>query len=131
MADASPFIDRVSIFQVQNVDGKTIGNTSMFDSVSTGWYFLWASFWSNNAGGVVTPPTVSIGTNSPNFNDIMPAASLTGLTGSNLTLTIPIITAAIRSPFAAGTTITLRVSVAATATSFNFDTVLVGLVGVP
>lgn len=132
MANIVEFPRPTSCFQTLNIDGKSIGDTDLFTSVDGGgWWIIAASFLTPDAVAVVTPPTVSIGTNSPNFNDVMPATVLTGLTSSNQTITVPITTAAQRIPASAGTTFTLRVSVAANATSYTFSVTVIGIVGIP
>lgn len=59
-----------------------------------------------SASGVVTPASISIGTNSTNFNNILPTTALTGLTTSGIYLRIPI---TIASPVAKSTPILVNV----------------------
>lgn len=111
-----------------SINAKNVGNTKLGTTLNGVSVFvvLDALTVVNNASGATVGPTVSIGTNSPNFDNIVPATTLTGLTPGALKL-LPLAQASV---IPAGTDVFLRVSNGATATgAFNIAGHAIGIYG--
>lgn len=106
------------------VDGKTVGNTLLV-TVPAGKTFIpiKATYTLINVTGLSLVSTVSIGSNSPNYNDISGATLLTGLSvqGKVLSLDLSSPTSA-----AASSNVYARVSIASTATTYNLMASVIG-----
>lgn len=74
---------------------------------------------------VVTPPTVSVGTNSPNFDNLLPATLMSGITTwpRHAIFAVPVNA----QTFVTGTTVFARVSVVANAVAWRFNVYLLSL----
>lgn len=113
--------------QVKNaaVNGKTIGNTLIFttDSVKR---FVPTGVYVNvvSVVGLSLVATLSVGTNSPNYNNICAAAILTGLDSNNETIQLPL-TGNLNS-VAPGSQVYARVSIGSTATTYDLNTAIAG-----
>lgn len=70
------------------IDGKTLGQTKIQPAVSTNYIPLLVSLETVSISGVVTLPLVSVGTNSPNYNNIM---TLTTLPSAASVITVPVV----------------------------------------
>lgn len=128
MADATPLNLPLNFFTLLGIDGGSIGNTELLTSVAgQAWVFIGAIFAPVSATAVTIPPTVSIGQNSATYNDVLAATTLTGLTSSNQTLFVPVLTAARYVPSSAGTVFNVRVSTAATAAAYSFNVTVVAV----
>lgn len=119
-----PSLERIS---KNNIPITAVGNT-LIGTTENGtqrFYPLFAVISVRSASGVLTVGTVSIGSNASNYNNIMPATALTGLTAIDLMLKVQLAASAIQS-VAPNTDIYLRVSVAATGTQKNCDVTVIG-----
>jgi len=69
----------MAVFSATSIDGKATGNTSL-GTVPSGKTFvpLFAITRVTSANTVLSVATASIGTNSPNYNDLVAATALTG-----------------------------------------------------
>lgn len=106
---------------ILNVNAKNTGSFTI-DTTENGtesFHPLLIVFVLNTASAVSVVPTISVGTNSSTYNNIMPAALLTGLTSAGMILPMPI-TSAI-SKVAANTAIKGNVTIGATATTATID----------
>lgn len=107
------------------VDGKTVGNTLIFttDAVKT---FVPVSInvTITAVSGLSLVSTVSVGTNSPNYNNICGAALLTGLDSNNETIQIPLI--ANLNAISAGSQVYARVSIGSIATTYDLNVAIAG-----
>jgi hypothetical protein len=108
----------------RNIDGKTIADTTLVKGVSE---FIPSKihFVCKTVTGFVSAPTVSVGTNSPNFNNIVTAAALTGL--STIDLVLPGILAGLPVIVRINDTIKARVSIVGVATTLTFDVFVEGI----
>ena len=70
----------------------------------------------NNASGLVTPPTLSIGTNASNYNNILPATLMTASASGEYTLKIPVGTVV---PINANTDVFVNVTNGAVGTTYS------------
>jgi hypothetical protein len=102
---------------VTGIDAKVVGNTALLISEpdsSVRHFVVLANIGGQTLAGVTSGPTVSLGTNSPNFDNIMAAtvvpASLTGSVFVQPLNTNPLVQN--------GAVVNLRVSVAANATAY-------------
>jgi len=84
---------------------------------------MFAVFVVRTANTITLAPTVSIGTNASTYNNILPAAVLTGLTAAALTLILPITVAS--SNVSSNTQVFINVT-AGTAVAMTFDVHLFG-----
>jgi hypothetical protein len=115
MATALPLI------QVQsNMDGKTIDNYVFFQTEDSqgNFYPTDLIFTLEAISGLITPPSVSVGTNPSNYNNIVSATTLTGLASPGETYTVSLNTVVGSTP--PTTQVYVRVSVAAVATTYLF-----------
>lgn len=128
MAYKVPYLPPLpQIIQILNVNGKNSGSTIMQKSSPLGkFYPMNVSFELVSVSGLVTASTVSLGSNSATYNNIMAATLLTNLTTAldirNITLNTGLVT------LAANTDVYLNVTGVATATTFNFNVYLLGWV---
>lgn len=117
----------IQAVQVFGVDGTVVGNTEIFLTPDNGenFYATMVQFVSDEINAVGTPPTVSVGDNSPNFDSIVAATALTGFSaGTGVVRTeIPKTNAL---SIGQVVSVKVRVSVAAVATAFVFRVVLFG-----
>lgn len=100
------------------VDGTSVGNTSI-TTIPSGKKFIPQSggFTLIGVSGLSLVATISIGTNSPNYNNIIGTTLLTGLSVQNQHLKINL--SGIITTIAASSEIFCRVSIASTATAYN------------
>jgi len=111
------------------INGKTIANTSIFNVESGTQKFIPTSFHfetvSYTAGTLNTPPTLSVGTNSPNYDNLLKTTDLSTLLGNVLSFVGMVqgknVTEANSVPaLAPGSTIYCRVSVVTGANAYTF-----------
>jgi hypothetical protein len=105
-------------FSDVNVNLKNTGSTLIFtQSDSTKLFFPHRIYvFSSNVSGAVTPPTLSIGTNSSTFNNILStAAPALSVAGTYLVFNL---TTAI-APITSGTQVFVNVTVGASATTYG------------
>lgn len=113
-------------FSDANVNGKTTGATVVFTTLdSTKLFFPYRiRIYLTNPSGVVTPPTISVGTNASSYNNMLAATALTGLTTSGTYLDFPIISPV--TALAAGVDVNVNVTVGANATTYGFRVAVYG-----
>lgn len=119
-----PFQDLLQL----SINGKVVGNTKLGTTLNgiSVMAVLNAFAVINNAVGATAGPTISIGTNSPNFNNIAPAFVLPGLAAGKISQ-LPLAQTDVIQP---NTDVFLRVSVAAVATgAYNFGAHNIGIYG--
>lgn len=114
--------------EVIAVNAKTVAATKIDTTRSSTRRFIprYAIVYCRSASAITVPATISIGTNSATYDNILPATALTGVTAAQNYLHIPLGAAAI-SGIAASTDIYVNVSTAATGTSQTLDVLLVGI----
>lgn len=100
-----------------NIDGKVQGNTTL-GRVPAGrrFYPTAVAVEVQSLSGFGAPPTVSMGTNSPNFDNIQPATALAGFNQQFLFNRLELTQT--RLSIASGLDVVVRVSVAANATTY-------------
>lgn len=106
------------------VDGKIVGNT-LLGSVPAGKTFIpiQASFTLLNVAGLALVSTASIGSNSPNYNNILGATLLTGLSTQGEVIGMDL---GNPSSVGASTDIYARVSIGSTATTYDLQASVIG-----
>lgn len=110
------------------VNGKSTGTTLVFTlpAFLLNFYPTQVIFRAVNVGGVTTAPTVSVGTNSSSYNNIVSASLLsTVLATLGATAGAPQ-NASISLPLAGGLQIFANVSIAALATNYTFNVEVIG-----
>jgi len=112
---------------IGGIDGKTVANTTLFTTENgTERCYPVLAIVEATAGSVITVgPTVSIGTNSATFNNILAATSMTLVLLTN-TMQVSLATGVLPSSVAANTAVTVRVSVGAVGTSQTLRVTLLG-----
>jgi len=100
------------------VDARTVGNTKILTIPSTTFRFVPLGAHvevTSLTGTVILQPTLSVGTNSPNYNNLFTATGLVGLLSAvGLTSNNALNLANAISPLAGGTDVYARVSIGAT-----------------
>lgn len=112
---------------IKSIDGKAVAATKIGTTVNDGRKFIpmFAIFHVTAATAIVTPCTLSIGTNSSTYNNILAATALTGMTAIDLVMQLGM-NAAASSVVAANTDIFANITVGATGTSISIDVTLLG-----
>jgi hypothetical protein len=127
---AIPYFQLInSVTCAANIDGKIVGNTLLADTSPSDIAQIFVPthviILTRDVDTVSIPPTVSVGSNSPTYNNYLPATLLSVLT------TWPrssILKVADNAPgIFAGGTVNVRVSIGATATAWRFNVYLVCL----
>lgn len=118
--------DTVVVFKTVNIDGKATGDTALGTTPNPApeqFVPWWAFAYDTNVSNVITPPTVAVGSNPANYDNIVPAAALSLASGKIW----PLALATNPSFVGQNITINVHVSVAANATNYRFAVVLVGI----
>lgn len=106
-----------------DVDGKSTGNTAVF-TAPQGFVVFGIQVVNTNVSGVITPAVVSIGSNSSSYNNILNAAVLTNFGAVNSVLNLTNTNPSVH--LQTDDVVYIKVSVAAIATSFSFQVLLIG-----
>lgn len=123
MAYKSPL--GLSIIQVSNVDGTTAASTTIGTTEGSGRFIpLYANVQLQSTTGFAVVASLSIGTNSTDFNNIVPITALTSVSSANLMVNIPLVS--VISSVAASTAISVKITTPATATTYVLRVTLVG-----
>lgn len=115
----------VNISKAVAVNGKVVGNTFMFTTrsdkrfVTIGVYVTLIT-----VSGLAIVCTTSVGTNASSYNNICAATLLTGLTGANQILQLPLL--GNLNSIAASSDVYVRVSIGSTATVYDLNVSLTG-----
>ena len=109
------------------VDGKTAGNTSIYtlEPSNLNFYPTQIIVRAVNIDTAIIKPTISIGTNSPNYDNIATGSLLNTVT-SLLGITTQPQSVSTSPALAAGSQIYARVSLAATAAAYTFKVDIAG-----
>jgi len=108
-----------------DVDGKSLASTTIVNTGDGEFHLMGIHVETTNASGVLTPALISVGTNSPNYDNLVALGTVGTLTDRNLFLSIS--SNNIRVP--ANTDIKVRVVTAAIGTSQNFRIAMHGHTG--
>lgn len=113
---------------IRGLDGKSTGAISLFtNDTGRDLYLVDIRAVGNSISGLVTPPTLSIGTNGATYNNIISATALpAAISGANLTQSI-------LNPLSFGTgqkilngvEVFVNHTVGATATTYLYDLLLI------
>jgi len=100
-------------------DGTSINNYPFFVTPNEGnFYPADLVFTLQEVSGLISPPSVSVGTNPDNYNNIVSSTTLTGLVSPEETYRVVLNTVVTSIPV--NTQLYVRVGVAAVATTFKF-----------
>lgn len=114
-------------FQSFDINGKSVANTFLaaaYNVAGKPFFPKNVLFYVKNSTLLTVGPTISLGTNSPSYNNIL-AAGVLGATQANKMLIQPIADLQVDA-VQPGEQMYLRVSVAALATAFTFDAYVEG-----
>lgn len=106
-----------------DIDGKTTGSTAIF-TAPQGFVVFGIQVVNTDVTSVITPPVISVGTNSSSYNNIMSASVLTNLSGVNSVLNLGNSNPSLH--IQTDDVVYCKVSVAALATTFDFQILLIG-----
>jgi hypothetical protein len=109
-------------YSVTGVNAKSTGATTIFTTEGERFHPLFVVAEITAASALTIGATVSVGTNSTSFNNIM-AASVTGTTLNNM---LPNALSALTDSVAPGTAVKVNVSVGAVGTSGTMSVTVIG-----
>lgn len=115
----------LKLFQVYGIDGTSTGSTLIGTTAASDTFVpisIIAQLTSTT--GFVTAASISIGTNSSSYNNILAITALTGVNANNYILNIPITTAI--ASIAASTGMYVKVTTGATATTYVLSISIMG-----
>ncbi len=116
-----------------NIDGKSVADTTIADvgsaDASGVLAYTHVLIVTRTLTSVTSAPTVSVGSNSPNYDNLLPATALTALTGTapKLMVVKALDNAVPSNPTTLGFPVKCRVSVGASATAWTFNVFILGL----
>lgn len=116
------------VYAVGNIDGKTTGATTVYTTSnpgSTRFYPIMIVVSLTGASGVTVPCTLSVGTNSSTYNNLLTATALTGVTTGSATQEF-ILNSAVLSSIGDAVDIKVNVTVGATATTYLIKVMVIG-----
>lgn len=102
----------------------TSGGATAIITLPNGYAINGIQLVGTNISGVITGPTFSIGTNSPNYNNVVSLSLITSLSAANNLLNINLANPSQTLNY--NDTIYLNVAIAALATHYNFQIILLG-----
>jgi hypothetical protein len=125
-AYASDNIKQLVSFSMTGIDGTQLASTQIgtTENGTQSFYPLFACLALNGASAVTVVPSLSIGTNSATYNNILGTTVLTGMTSAGQMLHTNIVGAIGKVP--ANTPIYVKMVTAATATTATVDVHLFG-----
>jgi hypothetical protein len=103
------------LITASGIDSKTAASTAIYVTMNgtPRFYPLWIMFEISDQSGAITGiVSASVGTNSPNFNDILAITALTGLSTINTKILTPLTTTSLIS-IAPNTSISVKVTTVA------------------
>jgi len=109
-------------YSVTGINAKSTGATTIFTTEGERFHPLFVVAEITAASALTVGATVSVGTNSASFNNIM-AASVTGTTINNM---LPNALSALTDSVAPGTAVKVNVSVGAVGTSGTMSVTVIG-----
>lgn len=119
--------DSLAVFQVSGIDAKTLATTLIGTTANNGkrFYPFHVVIDCTAANTVSVVGALSVGSNSASFNDIIAISTLTGLSGANLFLHVPL--TLIATSVAPNTGISVKVTTGAIATSQTMRVTVMGV----
>lgn len=112
-------------FTLTGVDATATGAT-LIDTTESGRFVpIFINLEATNVVGFTSVPSVSIGSNSPNFDDLLAITALTDVDTTNETTSPPLVSPYISHPSSTG--LSINVTTAAVATTYTLRVTLVGI----
>ncbi len=111
-------------YKIKNIDGTAQAATLMGNPAPGGFRVTHVILDLTSVSGFVSVPTISLGTNSTSYDDILTATPLTSLTSQSDTFMIPI--SGIVADIASATGIYLNIITGASASTYTIDAALLG-----
>lgn len=125
--------DIPSLYGADGIDGTAVGDATICTTIEDSeknYYPAQVQIILDTVSGLTTAPTISVGTNSPNYDNILSALSLDGLlssAGTYIARAIGVTSTA--NAIGNGADIKARISVAATATTYDVRVHIFGVHG--
>lgn len=119
----SPVIPAIQ-YKARNIDGTSTGTTNLFTTQVVNFRSMQLVIDLTSVSNFVTPPTISVGTNAGNYDNILPATILTGLSAGSTHILIQI--EGIMPDIAQSTSVKLNISIAAVASTYTVDATIFG-----
>ena len=114
----------LAVITLNNIDGTTLATSTLGTTEGASRFTpLYISIQLQSTSGFVVAAALSIGTNA-GVDNILPITTLTGISSANLMINLPLV--AIISTVAASTAISLKITTAATATTYVLKASLIG-----
>lgn len=123
MSNANSTNSRVQVFSLTGIDGKTTTSTLIFTPTST-FTPSQVFFELTSVSGFVSVSSISIGTNSASYDNILPISVLAGMSGLNNVLLLSI--SSVISSVSANTGIYINVTAGAIATTYTIKCSIMG-----
>lgn len=112
------------VLQSINIDGTSLATTAIFTTNAAERFIpLYVSVQLQSTSGFIAAASFSIGTDGA-VSNILPISALTGVSAANLMLNLPLV--AVISSIAASTAISVKITTAATATTYILKVALIG-----
>jgi hypothetical protein len=119
--DSSPMIGHLTKI---DIDGKTTGATTIYTTLEDNRFVpLFINIESTSVSGVITPPTIAIGTNETSYNNIK-SGTLLSANANNDTQNLEV--ASVITSVAPSTDIKVNVTIGAVATTYILRVTLIG-----
>lgn len=121
----------VELMRCTNFSAKVTGVYDLVDTDPTPFMPFFIIVMLRNVVGFTSVPTLSIGTNGPNYNNVLPATALTGVDVNGEYYRIPVGTSLAGGVFrgmSPGDSVSLKanVTVGAVATAYDIEVQIVG-----
>lgn len=114
----------LAVITLSNIDGTSLATSTMGTTEGAGRFTpLYVSLQLQSTTGFVVAASLSIGTNG-SVDNILPITALTGISSANLMINLPLV--AIISTIGSSTAISVKVTTAATATTYLIKLSLIG-----
>ncbi len=112
------------VIQSANIDGTALGTTAIV-TTNIGERFIpvYISVQLQSTTGFISAASLSIGTDGA-VSNILPITALTGISSANLMLNLPLVV--VLSSIAASTAISVKITTAATATTYVIKVAIIG-----
>lgn len=115
----------LSVLTVSGIDGTALGATSIGTTAPvTRFVPLFVNLETTSTTGFVTVASISVGTNSTSFDNLLAITPMTGVIANNITIQLPV--TALSSSVAASTGISVKVTTAAVATTYVLRASIIG-----
>ena|SRR6185436_4732959 len=116
--------NQLVVITISNIDGTALATSTLGTTEPSGRFTpLYASIQLQSTTGFAVAASLSIGKNA-GVDDILPITALTGINSANLMINIPLV--AVISSLSASSTISVKITTGATASTYVLKVSLIG-----